>query len=545
MFIERVEGLAEAILRNFDLHPPDAMIVFSAGGTTAVPIEMAMGARTRGLPVVAVTAVEASRQSRSGHSSGTRLLDHADVVLDLCTPPGDALVAIAGLDTPVGPGSTIAAVALANELKVRTRDGSACQRGAATGASPARPSWGPSRSRRAVRRGLCRARAPPCADAARRSLRCERRSRRQSPPRRSSMQVSRKLSGALMALALAAVVAACGSGSDDSSSGSSGSSGSGNKKYTIGVTNTLVGNGWREEMICAVKAQAARQRRGLQGPASPTRTAPPPSRSPAIRNLISSGANAIIVNPADATALNPVIKRGQAARHEDRRAVDQAVDCARRPTSSPTTRTPTAARRASGWPRRWAARATCSRCAASTACPADADRHKGFMEAIEAEPGHQGRQGDLHRLAVRARAASRRSTSCSSGTKIDGIWTSGIDYSVVNALKTAGKRTVPVVGADNNKFIGQLLDGAPGAAVTNPAAIGGVGAAIAIDALAGQEPEARDARSRPQVWDIAEQGGPEQEVLRPERCRRRTRSQLSVKPYTTYTNDQLSSCQGP
>jgi uncharacterized phosphosugar-binding protein len=120
MFIERVEGLAEAILDNFELHPPDAMIVFSAGGTTAVPIEMAMGARTRGLPVVAVTAVEASRQSRSGHSSGTRLLDHADVVLDLCTPPGDALVRIEGLDTPVGPGSTIAAVALANELKVRT-----------------------------------------------------------------------------------------------------------------------------------------------------------------------------------------------------------------------------------------------------------------------------------------------------------------------------------------------------------------------------------------------------------------------------------------
>jgi uncharacterized phosphosugar-binding protein len=120
MFIERVEGLAEAILANFELHPPDAMLVFSAGGTTAVPIEMAMGARRRGLLVVAVTAVEASRQSGSGHSSGTRLLDHADVVLDLCTPPGDALVRIADVDTPVGPGSTIAAVALANELKVRT-----------------------------------------------------------------------------------------------------------------------------------------------------------------------------------------------------------------------------------------------------------------------------------------------------------------------------------------------------------------------------------------------------------------------------------------
>lgn len=120
MFIERVEGLAETILANFEPGPSDAMLVFSAGGTTAVPIEMAMGARARGLPVVAVTAVDASRASRSGHSSGTRLLDHADVVLDLCTPPGDALVRLEGLDTPVGPGSTVAAVALANELKVRT-----------------------------------------------------------------------------------------------------------------------------------------------------------------------------------------------------------------------------------------------------------------------------------------------------------------------------------------------------------------------------------------------------------------------------------------
>src|SRR5437763_12322742 len=45
MFIERVEGLAAQILANFELVPPDAMLVFSAGGLTAVPLEMAMGAR--------------------------------------------------------------------------------------------------------------------------------------------------------------------------------------------------------------------------------------------------------------------------------------------------------------------------------------------------------------------------------------------------------------------------------------------------------------------------------------------------------------------
>jgi uncharacterized phosphosugar-binding protein len=120
MFIERVEGLAEAILSNFELEPPDVMMVFSAGGLSAVPIEMAAGARRRSLPVVAVTSVEHSRHGEPVHSSGARLLDHADVVIDLCTPPGDALVTLEGLETPIAPGSTIAAVAIANELKSQT-----------------------------------------------------------------------------------------------------------------------------------------------------------------------------------------------------------------------------------------------------------------------------------------------------------------------------------------------------------------------------------------------------------------------------------------
>jgi uncharacterized phosphosugar-binding protein len=122
MFIERVEGLAEAILANFDLAPPDVMIVFSAGGRTAVPIEIAIGARRRGLRVVAVTSVAQSLASEPTHSTGTRLLDHADFVLDLGTPAGDALVALDGVETPVGPGSSIAAVALANAVKVRTAE---------------------------------------------------------------------------------------------------------------------------------------------------------------------------------------------------------------------------------------------------------------------------------------------------------------------------------------------------------------------------------------------------------------------------------------
>ena len=122
MFIERTEGLAEQILSGFTLGPPDALLVFSASGRTAVPIEMAIGARKRGLPVIVVTSVAESEALPATHSSGTRLLDHADVLLDLCTPPGDALVELAGLATPVAPGSTVAGVALANALKARVAE---------------------------------------------------------------------------------------------------------------------------------------------------------------------------------------------------------------------------------------------------------------------------------------------------------------------------------------------------------------------------------------------------------------------------------------
>lgn len=120
MFIERIEGLAEVILSNFDFGDNDVMIVFSASGRSAAPIEMAMGARERGMRVIAVTSLTESNAAESSHSSGDRLLDHADLVIDIGTPAGDALVGLEGLDTPIGPGSSLVNVAVVNEIKVAT-----------------------------------------------------------------------------------------------------------------------------------------------------------------------------------------------------------------------------------------------------------------------------------------------------------------------------------------------------------------------------------------------------------------------------------------
>jgi uncharacterized phosphosugar-binding protein len=119
MFIENAEGLGRVILDNFELDPErDVMMVISAGGTNAVPVEVALEAKGRGLGVIALTSVEHSRVSTPRHSSGTRLFEVADLVLDTCTAPGDAAVWIEGMDTPVGPLSAVASLTIINMIKV-------------------------------------------------------------------------------------------------------------------------------------------------------------------------------------------------------------------------------------------------------------------------------------------------------------------------------------------------------------------------------------------------------------------------------------------
>ena len=72
--------------------------------------------------MIAITAVAQSTTGAVRPEVGGRLLDEADVVIDLCTPASDALCSLDGLDTPVGPSSTFAAVAVVNAIKVRTAE---------------------------------------------------------------------------------------------------------------------------------------------------------------------------------------------------------------------------------------------------------------------------------------------------------------------------------------------------------------------------------------------------------------------------------------
>jgi ribose transport system substrate-binding protein len=341
---------------------------------------------------------------------------------------------------------------------------------------------------------------------------------------------------ALLVGVLAVVAAGCG-GDDDS--GGTASGGGGKKTYKIGVSNTLVGNGWREEMICSVKAQALASGQvsevlvhNVNGDASAQITG--------IRNLISSGANAIIINPADRSALDPVIKEA------DRRgivvvAVDQAVDA---PEAYVVTNDQVAYGKlgAEYLVKALGGKGNVVEMRGISGVPADDDRHQGFKEVIDANPGMKIVKETFTDWSF-APAGKQANDILNSNTQVDGIWTSGIDYVVVDALKKAGQEKVPVIGTDNNKFLEQLQDGAPGAAVTNPATIGGVGTAIALDALNGKNPSKKTTLT-PEVWDMESKADTIKQFYDP-KLPPTYSTQMIIKPYTTYTKDQLTGCQGP
>lgn len=117
MFLERIEGFGSVIMRNFVFSRPDSFIIFSNSGVNEVVVEVALEAKERDLPLVAVVSLDHCLSLNPRHSSGKRLPDLADVTIDNCTPAGDAMVRIDGLADPVGPGSTVGAALVTNALK--------------------------------------------------------------------------------------------------------------------------------------------------------------------------------------------------------------------------------------------------------------------------------------------------------------------------------------------------------------------------------------------------------------------------------------------
>ncbi|HLY74496.1 MAG TPA: SIS domain-containing protein [Planctomycetota bacterium] len=122
LHLEKYEGYAEEILKGFKFGPHDAMVVISTSGIRPVIVEMALGAKKRGLPVVGILSLAHCRQAASGHSSGKKLIDVADFVIDNQCPPGDCIIELPGLEWRTGPTSTVTGGMIMNMIRCSTAE---------------------------------------------------------------------------------------------------------------------------------------------------------------------------------------------------------------------------------------------------------------------------------------------------------------------------------------------------------------------------------------------------------------------------------------
>jgi ribose transport system substrate-binding protein len=314
--------------------------------------------------------------------------------------------------------------------------------------------------------------------------------------------------------------------------------------YTIGVSNTVQGNGWREEMVCSIKAQALASGK-VASLNIAHRNTDAAGQSEDIRNLISAKVNAIVVNPADPAGIKDALAEATKAGIVVV-AVDQAV-------------TEPSAYIISNNQEQYAylgakwlfeqlgGKGSVVYMRGAAGASADTDRDRGFKKALAEFPDvkvaqevftgwqqDQGKQQILDYIAT--------------GVPFDGIWTSGIDNVIVDALVESGAPLVPVVGADNAGFVGQLnsVAGLKGAAVTNPGSIGGAGVTLALQILDGQKPAQQTVLVEPSLWENVTDAGKAQlkaaadPSLSPE-----WPVSISIPDWTTYTKEQIVACKGP
>jgi uncharacterized phosphosugar-binding protein len=115
---ERLEGMGEVLLKNVPLKPGETIFVISNSGRNPEPIEVALQATAMGLHVIAVTSLAHSKSVASRHSSGKKLYQLGEVVLDTGTPAGDACLGFPGMDVKAGALSTVLGAALMNAVMV-------------------------------------------------------------------------------------------------------------------------------------------------------------------------------------------------------------------------------------------------------------------------------------------------------------------------------------------------------------------------------------------------------------------------------------------
>ena len=121
-YLERIEGYSQALVELYRVEAKDTIMVISNSGRNAVPVEMCLAAKAKGAKVIAMTSMKHSTDCTSRHSSGKKMYEIADVTIDNCADKGDAAFPIEGLDSCIGPTSSISGITIAQALVCQVVD---------------------------------------------------------------------------------------------------------------------------------------------------------------------------------------------------------------------------------------------------------------------------------------------------------------------------------------------------------------------------------------------------------------------------------------
>ncbi len=332
------------------------------------------------------------------------------------------------------------------------------------------------------------------------------------------------------------------------------------KTYKIGYSNGGgVGNGFREEQLCTARAEAL-----ASGQVSEltviSRNTDAAGQLQDIRDLIAKGVDAIVFNPNDPAALNPALVEAQAAGIKTV-AVDAYV------TDPNTYNLYNNQVKYAELGAKWLfdqlnGTGTVYYMRGLAGHPADSDRDIGFKNVLKDYPNIKV-VPNADGVATGwdpATTTTLINDFLASGQydNIQGIWTSGMDSIVVDAIKAANKPEVPIVGADLGAFVAQLLDstGFPalkGVAVTNTAAVGGAGVALALKLLNGETVATDPSASQPNtvllkpvaVDNLSDAGKSELKSWQVSGLNPNWPLGLKIQDWTTYTGEQAVACKGP